>query len=120
MRRCFEPAAEEGLNPLGPFLMGGGGGGLSFRFPLPVSFPFVAVVPYWDVSLEEESGLGKSVSASDLMTSSGASRTAESTNTSVMRCNEGETSAGFHCSSSTSFADCVIRAWWNACRNTFA
>jgi hypothetical protein len=117
MRKCFEPAAEEGLNPFGPFLTGGGGGGLGLRFSLP---PFVVVVWYREISLEEESGLGKSVSASDLMTSSGASRTAESTNTSVMRCNEGDTSAGFHCSSSTSFADCVIRAWWNVCRNTFA
>ena len=51
---------------------------------------------------------------------SGESRTAESMSTSVIRCNAGVTSAGFHSSSSTSFADWDIRAWWNVCKNTFA
>jgi hypothetical protein len=48
------------------------------------------------------------------------SRTAESTSTSAIRCNASVTSAGFQSSSSTNFADCDIRAWWNVCKNTFA
>jgi hypothetical protein len=43
------------------------------------------------------------------MISSGGSRTAESMKRSTILCSSGDTSAGVHCSSSTSFADRDIR-----------
>jgi hypothetical protein len=58
--------------------------------------------------------------ADNEMISSGESRTAESTSMSTMLCSSGVTSAGFHCSSSTSFAERDNRLWWNACRNALA
>ena len=103
MHRCLDPATVEGLNPFGACLTGGGGGS-AWSLPLPLVRCVRLAVPL------AERALGRETSVSDLIISSGESRTAESTITSVMRCNEGETSAGFHCSSSTNFADCVIRA----------
>lgn len=92
MRRYFELAEVDIRNPFecGP----GASGGL-------------------DVTEEgdaEEGGSEKSVSESDLMISSGASRTAESMMTSVICCRDGVISVGFHCSSSTSLAEREIRA----------
>ena len=104
MRMCLE--AEEPLVfvrlPEGerrgdnvPFVGGGGGG------------PGVGV------------GVGDDGDPEDKIRSD-ESRTAESTSTSAIRCNPNVTSAGFQSSSSTNFADCDIRAWWNVCKNTFA
>lgn len=56
----------------------------------------------------------------EAMISSGESRTAESTSTSIILCTSGVTSVGFHSSSSTSFAERDSRLWWKACKNTLA
>jgi hypothetical protein len=68
-------------------------------------------VPFvWGTS-SADAGVGVgSVGDSEDKTRSGGSRTAESTRIFVIRCSAGVTSAGFHSSSSTNFADCDIRA----------
>jgi hypothetical protein len=63
---------------------------------------------------------GDKTDESGAMMSSGESRTAESTSMSTMLCSSGLTSAGFHSSSSTSFAESDNRAWWKVCRKTLA
>ena len=43
-----------------------------------------------------------------------------STSRSTMCWTDCATSAAFHCSSSTSFAECEMCAWWKVCKNVFA
>lgn len=63
---------------------------------------------------------GLNIVSSDFMMRSGGSRTAESTMILVICCRPGVTSVGFQSSSSTNFADCVSRFWWNVCKKRVA
>lgn len=88
MRRCLEDD-DEVVEPLALVRDGeSNGGGFEECVPLTVG-----------------GGEAGGDSKLEVKIRSGESQTAESTRTSVILCNAGVTSAGFHSSSSTSFAD---------------
>lgn len=116
-RRCFVGAFAERLRAARPGEGGkfGEGKGEEGRGGKPLT------VREGDDGAGDGGGRGESVSEGGrLRSSSGGSWMDASTIMSTIRCTEGATSAAFHCSSSTSFADSDSWVWWKCCKKLLA